>query len=71
VELYFHSPNTPLWRGVQLKHRDNFTFNKGNTYGKRKTAGKGTTNKNSLFQETQKERENSTEQERREIRKKL
>jgi hypothetical protein len=26
VELYIHSPNTPLWRGAQLKHRDNFTF---------------------------------------------
>jgi hypothetical protein len=26
VELYLHSPNTPSWRGVQLKHRDNFTF---------------------------------------------
>jgi hypothetical protein len=26
VELYFHSPNTPSWRCVQLKHRDNFTF---------------------------------------------
>jgi hypothetical protein len=26
VELYLHSPNTPLWRGAQLKHRDNFTF---------------------------------------------
>jgi hypothetical protein len=26
VELYFHFPNTPLWRGAQLKHRDNFTF---------------------------------------------
>jgi hypothetical protein len=25
VELYFHSPNTPSWPGVQLKHRDNFT----------------------------------------------
>jgi hypothetical protein len=25
VELYLHSPNTPLWRGAQLKHRD-FTF---------------------------------------------
>jgi hypothetical protein len=24
VELYLHSPNTPLWRGAQLKHRDNF-----------------------------------------------
>jgi hypothetical protein len=23
VELYFHSPNTPSWRGAQLKHRDN------------------------------------------------
>jgi len=21
-----HSPNTPLWRGAQLKHRENFTF---------------------------------------------
>jgi hypothetical protein len=27
LELYFHSPNTPSWRGAQLKkHRDNFTF---------------------------------------------
>jgi hypothetical protein len=26
VELYVHSPNTPSWRGDQLKHRDNFTF---------------------------------------------
>jgi hypothetical protein len=28
VELYLHSPNTPSWGGVQLKHRDalNFTF---------------------------------------------
>jgi hypothetical protein len=26
VELYLHSPNTPSWRGVQLKHRDSFTF---------------------------------------------
>jgi hypothetical protein len=26
VELYLHSPNTPPWRGAQLKHRDNFTF---------------------------------------------
>jgi len=26
VELYLHSPNTPSWPGVQLKHRDNFTF---------------------------------------------
>jgi hypothetical protein len=26
VELYFHFPNTPSWRGAQLKHRDNFTF---------------------------------------------
>jgi hypothetical protein len=26
VALYFHSPNTPSWRGAQLKHRDNFTF---------------------------------------------
>jgi hypothetical protein len=26
VELYLHSPNTPRWRGAQLKHRDNFTF---------------------------------------------
>jgi hypothetical protein len=22
VKLYFHSPNTPSWRGAQLKHRD-------------------------------------------------
>jgi hypothetical protein len=27
VELYFHSPNTPSWRGAQFKkNRDNFTF---------------------------------------------
>jgi hypothetical protein len=26
VELYLNSPNTPSWRGAQLKHRDNFTF---------------------------------------------
>jgi hypothetical protein len=26
VELYLHSPNTPPWRGAQLKHRDDFTF---------------------------------------------
>jgi hypothetical protein len=26
VELYLRSPITPLWRGAQLKHRDNFTF---------------------------------------------
>jgi len=26
VELYLHSPNTPWWRGAQLKHKDNFTF---------------------------------------------
>jgi hypothetical protein len=24
--LYLHSPNSPSWRGAQLKHRDNFTF---------------------------------------------
>jgi hypothetical protein len=31
VELYVHSPNTPSWRGAQLKHRDNvaFTFYQG------------------------------------------
>jgi hypothetical protein len=23
VELYLHSPNTPSWRGTQLKHREN------------------------------------------------
>jgi hypothetical protein len=27
MELYLHSPDTPSWRGDQLKHRDNFTFN--------------------------------------------
>jgi hypothetical protein len=27
VELYLHSPNTPVWRGAQLKYGDNFTFN--------------------------------------------
>jgi hypothetical protein len=26
MELYLHSPNTPSWRGGQLKHRDSFTF---------------------------------------------
>jgi len=27
LELYLHSPNTPSWRGAQLKkHRDNFSF---------------------------------------------
>jgi hypothetical protein len=26
VELYLHSPNTPSWRGAQLKYRDNFPF---------------------------------------------
>jgi hypothetical protein len=26
VELYLHSPNTPAWRGAQLKHRGNFTL---------------------------------------------
>jgi hypothetical protein len=26
VELYLHSPNKTLWRGAQLKHKDNFTF---------------------------------------------
>jgi hypothetical protein len=26
VELYLHFPNTPSWRGAQLKHRDDFTF---------------------------------------------
>jgi hypothetical protein len=26
VELYLYSPNTPSWRGDQLKHRDKFTF---------------------------------------------
>jgi hypothetical protein len=26
VALYLCSPNTPSWRGAQLKHRENFTF---------------------------------------------
>jgi hypothetical protein len=26
MKLYLHSPNTPSWRGAQLKHGDNFTF---------------------------------------------
>jgi len=26
VELHIDSPNTPSWCGVQLKHRDKFTF---------------------------------------------
>jgi len=25
-------PNTSLWRGAQLKHRDNFTFNFAKNY---------------------------------------
>jgi hypothetical protein len=37
VELYFHSPNTPSWRGTQLKHRDNFTF----TFTSRNSTGGG------------------------------
>jgi len=26
MEIYLHSPNTPSWRGAQLKHRGNFTL---------------------------------------------
>jgi hypothetical protein len=26
MELYLYSPNTPSWRGAQLKHRVNFTL---------------------------------------------
>jgi hypothetical protein len=26
VELYLYSPNTPSWRGAQLKKSDNFSF---------------------------------------------
>jgi len=26
VELYLNYPNTPSWRGAQLKHRGNFTL---------------------------------------------
>jgi hypothetical protein len=26
VELYLHSPNTPLWRRAQLKVQDNLNF---------------------------------------------
>jgi hypothetical protein len=26
TELYLYFPNTSSWRGVQIKHRDNFTF---------------------------------------------
>jgi hypothetical protein len=26
VDLYLDSPNTPSWRGAQLKHRENFTL---------------------------------------------
>jgi hypothetical protein len=26
MELYLRFPNTPSWRGAQLKYRDNFTF---------------------------------------------
>jgi hypothetical protein len=25
-ELYLHFPNTPSWRGAQLKYMDNYTF---------------------------------------------
>jgi hypothetical protein len=32
VELYLYSPSTPLWRGAQLKHRDNFTFTLADTF---------------------------------------
>jgi hypothetical protein len=32
VKLYLHSPNTPSWRGAQLKHRDNFTFTFNNIW---------------------------------------
>jgi hypothetical protein len=27
VELYLHYPNTPLWRGAQLKHKDSLVTN--------------------------------------------
>jgi hypothetical protein len=26
VELYLHSPNTPSWRGAELKHRETLPF---------------------------------------------
>jgi hypothetical protein len=26
VEVYLHFPNSPSWRGAQLKYRDKFTF---------------------------------------------
>jgi hypothetical protein len=44
VELYLHSPNTPSWRGTQLKkkHRDKFYFTR-----RRKRKWQNTTN---LFQ---------------------
>jgi hypothetical protein len=33
VELYFHSPNTPSWRGARLgEHRGNFAFTLTFTY---------------------------------------
>jgi hypothetical protein len=32
VELYLHSPDTPSWRGAQLKHRDNFAFHGAETF---------------------------------------
>jgi hypothetical protein len=28
-------PNTPSWRGAQLKHTDNFTFTRGARRGKK------------------------------------
>jgi len=35
VGLYLHFPNTPLWGGAELKHRDNFTFTFTFTYNLR------------------------------------
>jgi len=26
VEIYLNCPNTPSWRGAELKHRDKFYF---------------------------------------------
>jgi hypothetical protein len=40
TESYLHSPNTPSWRGVQLKHRGIFTFTleRNTMYRKSKTS---------------------------------
>jgi hypothetical protein len=48
VELYLHSPNTPSWRGAQLKNGDNFTFTSYmcQQYGKKKELSPSSTTLN-------------------------